>query len=350
MVSEIYRGATNSVFIAKSTSNSSSELVALKYAKTGRSSTGMENSGDLTHEAEVLMCMSGSKWVPKLKLLLQDELAVTLGMELCTGGDLMMHLERLGTMNVDNSRMIMYNLLVALGDMHARGFVHRDLKPDNIVFDHRGQLKLIDFGLTHRVEAETVDSVYGSIDYMAPEILTDTTGYSHVCDLWSAGIILYEMLFGGPPFSDEVRDRNKTIYRIINCHKYLQFPSDGGAIFDPELECAKDLIRSLLTGANKRPQSALGVIKSHPFFLKTLPSSPSRPSSYSPKPIKAFSASKVDREFQLLRSDKRRIILRMNTPTSSVCSAGNSDWTRTPSPVCDLPAADRRRVRFHRDA
>ncbi len=309
----------------------------------------MENSGDLTHEAEVLMCMSGSKWTPKLKLFVQDDVAVTLGMELCTGGDLMMHLERVGTMNLDDSRMIMYNLLLALEDLHTRGFVHRDLKPDNIVFDHRGHLKLIDFGLTHRIEGETVDSVFGTIDYMAPEILTDTVGYSHVCDIWSTGIILYEMLFGGPPFSDEARDRNKTIYRIIHSQKYLQFPSGIGN-FDPELESAKDLIRMLLTCANKRPQSALGIVKSHPFFLKTLPSSPSRLSGFSPRPIKALGCSSRDREFQLLRSDKRRVILRMNTPTSSVCSAGNSDWTRTPSPVCDLPAPERRRVRFHGDA
>jgi serine/threonine protein kinase len=347
VVSEIYKSKSNAVFIAKATKNSTTELIALKYTRRTLSKHGNPKSVDIEHEAEILLCMSGSLWVPRIRLLLQDNESVTLGMDLFTGGDLMVHLERHGTLPVDDCRVVMYNLLLALGDLHARGLVHRDIKPENVMFDDRGCLKLVDFGLTHRIEAETVDSEYGTIDYMAPEILTETDGYTQSCDLWSAGIILYEMLFGGPPFSDEARDRNKTIYRIVHSHKYLTFPD---APTESDSESGKDLIRLLLTPSRKRPQSALNVVKSHPFFLKTLPTSPSKMTTNSPIPLKRFSGPEIERGYQLLRADKRRIILRMNTPTSSAGSIENQEWSRTPSPVFDLPTLDRRRVRFHADA
>jgi len=350
VVSEIHRGSGTSVYVAKSTNNASTELLALKYCKRRNSESGIDISGDLIHEAEVLMCMSGSSWVPQIRLFTQDKEGVTVGMELFTGGDLMTHLERTGTITIEDSRIIIYNLLLALNEMHQRGFVHRDLKPENIAFDHRGNLKLVDFGLAHRIDAETVESEYGTIDYMAPEILTETAGYSHTCDLWSVGIILYEMLFGGPPFSDESRDRNKTIYRIIHFNKYLHFPEDAVSLSDPDQESVRDLIRLLLSSTSKRPQSAIGVVETHPFFSKILPSSPSRASSLISRPVKSFIGAEVERGFRLLRSDRRRIILRMNTPTSSCASGEYSDWTHTPSPVFNLPAPERRRVRFQTDA
>ena len=350
VVSELHRGSLTSLYVAKSTNNNSTELIALKYCKRNDPGIGIDVSGDLVHEAEVLMCMCGSKWIPRIRLFTQDDHGVTLGMELFTGGDLMTHLERSGTIIIEDARIIMYNLLVALNDVHKRGFVHRDLKPENIVFDNQGHLKLVDFGLAHRIDAETVDSEYGTIDYMAPEILTDTAGYSQSCDLWSAAIILYEMLYGGPPFSDEARDRNKTIYRIIHFNKYLHFPDDGTLEPKSEADQAKDLIRLLLSASSKRPRSAISIVRSHPFFSKTLPISPSKASSFSPKPVKSFVGAEVERRFQLLRSDKRRIVLRMNTPTSSSTNGEFSDWAHTPSPVFDLPAADRRRVRFHADS
>ncbi len=350
VVSEMYIGSTTSLYVAKSSSNSSTELLALKYCTRSDSGSGNDVSDDLVHEAEVLMCMCGSPWIPRIRLFSQDARGVTVGMDLFTGGDLMTHLERSGTIMVEECRIIMYNLLIALNDVHQRGFVHRDLKPENIVFDNKGNLKLVDFGLSHRIDAETVDSEYGTVDYMAPELLTETAGYSQSCDLWSAGIILYEMMFGGPPFSDELRDRNKTIYRIIHFNKYLRFPEEAGGVNDPEIEQAKDLIRALLSKANKRPVSAINVVRTHPFFLKTLPSSPSRAASFSPKPVKSFVTLDVDRGFRLLRSDKRRVVFRMNTPTSSPANGDFFDSTHTPSPVFELPASDRRRVRFHADA
>ena len=183
-----------------------------------------------------------------------------MGTDLLTGGDLMMLLENHPRLSPHEVRVIAAQLVEAVDSIHSLGFVHRDLKPENICFDRLGFLKIIDFKAAHRLGSESGAEGL-PVDYMAPEVITRTTGsYDQAVDIWSFGIIVYEMLFGGPPFSDELRDRNKAIYRIINSEKYLWFPPE----VDEDVSSACDLIRAILRPV--RTRITISEIKSHKFF------------------------------------------------------------------------------------
>jgi serine/threonine protein kinase len=320
IISDIHKSSSNTIYIAKVMVGTGIELIALKICESPTSGKNSDASKLLTNEASILMCMSGSPWVPRIRMFVDDSSSISVGMDLLTGGDLMSHLESVGTLDLPSCQVITYNLLLAVDDIHSRGYVHRDLKPDNIMFDNCGNLKIIDFGLSHREREETVDSAHGSIDYMAPEILTETDGYTRACDYWSVGVILYEMLFGGPPFSDESRDRNKTIYRIIHSNKYLRFP-------DSPHDSAIDLIRLLIQPVSKRPKS-ISAINSHPFF----------------KGIDTPQTVHLRTGFNFAKH------MLYKTGKSPTTSCGSSPLSRTPSPVFTLPDRGQRRVRFHIDS
>ena len=240
-IGEIYRGSHHSILLARLTSKQKPELIALKYG-------GKDIIGKcLTNEAAILQGLGGIEAVPKVKLFIQDSESVFLGVETVPGGDLMRHLLTKERLDINTCRVIIAQLLKALKQIGARGYIHRDLRPENIVFDKEGYLKVIDFGLAHR-EGEVADSSLGSVDYMAPEILMNPEPYSSSIDLWSVGVILYEMLYGGPPFSDEKRERNQTIFRIIHSEKYLWFPPQS----DTEYRSAESFIRRLLCPKSDR--------------------------------------------------------------------------------------------------
>ena len=96
----------------------------------------------------------------------------------------------------DEARIILSEVVVALQHMHAHGFVHRDVKVENIMLDQWGHVKLVDFGLAHKIEGEEVPmSPMGSLIYMAPELLRDRVGGRHT-DWWAVGILAYEITTG----------------------------------------------------------------------------------------------------------------------------------------------------------
>ena len=153
-------------------------------------------------------------------------------MQWVAGGDLLRLLIERDIFSEEDTRFYIAELVLALEDMHRMNFVHRDIKPDNILIDKDGHLKLTDFGLSkeleytekqpHKMKKQGAKvghahpkpvltklksrkrqfSKVGTPDYIAPEVLTDTT-YDHRVDIWSVGVIMFECLFGYPPFSDE---------------------------------------------------------------------------------------------------------------------------------------------------
>ena len=90
-----------------------------------------------------------------------------------------------------------------LSFIHSKGVVHRDIKLENILLDHHGNLKIADFGVSKLVSPEVMYDACGTPAYIAPEMLTGR-GYKGVTvDIWSAGIVLYTMLFGNVPFKGQ---------------------------------------------------------------------------------------------------------------------------------------------------
>lgn len=124
-------------------------------------------------------------------------------MDYYSGGELFDHIvRRREGFTEDQAAAIMKDLLDFLMYSHGLGLIHADIKPENIVYSKEGEsgvLKIIDFGLSVFCSSnETHKNVFGTIGYCSPEMANDVTGQK--TDIWSAGILLYFMLSGKPPF------------------------------------------------------------------------------------------------------------------------------------------------------
>lgn len=100
-------------------------------------------------------------------------------------------------------RKIAQQLVKSLNYLHSNRIIHRDLKPQNILFGSNGIIKICDFGFARSMSRNTMVlySIKGTPLYMAPELINDNSnGYNHAVDLWSLGVILYELFVGQPPF------------------------------------------------------------------------------------------------------------------------------------------------------
>lgn len=91
-------------------------------------------------------------------------------------------------------------IIKALGHLHDKGYIYRDLKPENILIQNNGYIKLTDFGLCKRLEPDDLAKTFcGTPEYLAPEVILER-GCNRPADWWSLGILVYEMIFGIPPF------------------------------------------------------------------------------------------------------------------------------------------------------
>eukprot|EP00047_Mylnosiga_fluctuans_P021906 m.110679 g.110679 ORF g.110679 m.110679 type:complete len:1416 (-) comp9070_c1_seq1:3005-7252(-) len=164
------------------------------------------------------------------------------------------------------ARFYIAEAVLAIHTLHALGFVHRDIKPDNMLLTRDGHLRLGDFGSCTRVDADgKVHSrvAVGTPDYISPEILLSMEGkgaYGQEVDWWSLGVCMYEMLIGEPPFYAETL--LATYAKIMDHARKLEFPSD--VELSPE---AVDLIRKLLCAPDQRlGRRGIADVKQHPFF------------------------------------------------------------------------------------
>jgi serine/threonine protein kinase len=163
----------------------------------------------------------------------QDTTSLYMLLEYVIGGELFSHLRKAGRFSNDTTRFFGAQIVLALEYLHSLDIVYRDLKPENLLLDHNGYLKITDFGFAKKVEDRTW-TVCGTPEYLAPEII-QSKGHGKAVDWWALGVLLYEMLAGYPPFYDE---NPFGIYQKILAGK-VDYPKH----FDPY---AKDLIKKLL--------------------------------------------------------------------------------------------------------
>ncbi|KAA3456226.1 calcium-dependent protein kinase 34 [Gossypium australe] len=203
-------------------------------------------------EIEIMTKLSGHPNVVDLKAVYEDEDSVHLVMELCAGGELFHRLEKYGRFSESEARVLFKQLMQVVKYCHDNGIVHRDLKPENILLATKSSsspIKLADFGLaTYIKQGENLHGTVGSPFYIAPEVLTG--GYDEAADVWSAGVILYILLSGMPPFGGKTKSK---IFDAVRAAE-LRFPIDP---WDHISLSARDLVTGMLcVDPSKRLTSA----------------------------------------------------------------------------------------------
>lgn len=184
-------------------------------------------------EASLLQEIEHPFIINLLKGFMDDDRLYLL-MEYVVGGELFSHLRKAGKFPNDVSKFYSAEVILAFEYLHTRDIIYRDLKPENLLLDGEGHIKITDFGFAKRVTDRTF-TLCGTPEYIAPEII-QSKGHDKAVDWWALGILLFEMLVGYPPFYDESPYK---IYEKI-LEGTIQFPN----WVDPK---AKELIRGLLS-------------------------------------------------------------------------------------------------------
>ena len=161
--------------------------------------------------------------------LIKDSNFIYFIMEFIEGEDLFDVITKVLTFTPDNTRFLVSQILLMMEHMHGSRIIYRDLKPENLMMNLNGYLTLVDMGTAKRLKIERrfrTNTVIGTPHYMAPEIVTGK-GYSFPVDLWSLGVITYELLCGKLPFGENADDpfsvyeeiRNSSVKYPRNCPK-----------------------------------------------------------------------------------------------------------------------------------
>lgn len=146
-----------------------------------------------------------------------------MALDYCPGKDMALHLANHGLFSREMAKFYISEVILALEYLHSQDIIYRDMKPENLLIDQDGHVKLADFGLSKAgvTGDRSTMSFCGSPVYLCPELLKNK-GYSKMSDIYGIGLVLYEMLTGNPPFySDEVQ----VMYRLIMSGK-VYFPKD----------------------------------------------------------------------------------------------------------------------------
>jgi calcium-dependent protein kinase len=194
--------------------------------------------------------------IVKLFEIYEDQIFIYLVMEECKGGELFDILARRAkTRSFYNEReaaKIFKQIMSAIFYLHNQGVCHRDLKPENILFfDNKDDyyVKLIDFGLSKLFSTKNnhMNSIVGTIYYMSPEIISGT--YNEKCDVWSAGVILYILLCGKPPFFG--KSASEITQKILEINY-----SFGSADWKSVSAESRDLLQKIFVHSDKRLSSS----------------------------------------------------------------------------------------------
>ncbi|GAB2277795.1 Calcium-dependent protein kinase 33 [Dionaea muscipula] len=215
---------------------------------------------DMRREIQIMQHLSGQPNIVEFKGAYEDKNSVNLVMELCAGGELFDRIIAKGLYSEKAAAAMLRQIVNVVHVCHFMGVIHRDLKPENFLLSSKDEdslLKATDFGLSVFIEEGKVyRDIVGSAYYVAPEVLRRR--YGKEIDIWSAGVMLYILLSGVPPFWDETE---KGIFDAI-LKGHIDFESKPWPSISSS---AKDLVRRMLTQDPKKRITAAQVLE-HPWL------------------------------------------------------------------------------------
>ncbi|KAL0012349.1 hypothetical protein SO802_007457 [Lithocarpus litseifolius] len=254
---ELGRGQFGITYLC--TENSTGRTYACKSILK-RKLVSKSDRDDMKREVQIMQHMSGQANIVEFRGAYEDRYSVHLVMELCAGGELFDRIIAQGQYSEKAASGICRAIVNVVNVCHFMGVMHRDLKPENFLLstkDEGAMLKATDFGLSVFIEEGKVyHDIVGSAYYVAPEVLQ--RNYGKEIDIWSAGVILYILLSGVPPFWAE---NEKGIFDAV-LRGELDFQSEPWPLIS---ESAKDLIRKMLTKDPKKRITAAEVLE-HPWI------------------------------------------------------------------------------------
>ncbi|XP_031660791.1 cGMP-dependent protein kinase 1 isoform X6 [Oncorhynchus kisutch] len=169
-----------------------------------------------------IMQEAHSDFIVRLYRTFKDAKYLYMLMEACLGGELWTILRDRGSFEDPTARFYTACVVEAFAYLHSKGIIYRDLKPENLILDHRGYAKLVDFGFAKKIGfGKKTWTFCGTPEYVAPEIILNK-GHDISADYWSLGILMYELLTGSPPFSGP--DPMKTYNIILRGIDMIEFP------------------------------------------------------------------------------------------------------------------------------
>uniref|UniRef100_A0A803NDV1 non-specific serine/threonine protein kinase n=1 Tax=Chenopodium quinoa TaxID=63459 RepID=A0A803NDV1_CHEQI len=268
----------------------SRELLACKSISKRKLRTAVDID-DVRREVAIMKHLPKSSSIVTLKEACEDDNAVHLVMELCEGGELFDRIVARGHYTERAAAAVTRTIVEVVQLCHKHGVIHRDLKPENFLFANKKEnspLKAIDFGLSIFFQpGERFSEIVGSPYYMAPEVLK--RNYGPEIDIWSAGVILYILLCGVPPFwAESEQGVAQAILRGAIDFKRDPWPNIS--------ECAKSLVRQMLEPDPKKRLTAKQSI--HGYKM------PKRLRMY---PLEMFVKSRLE-QFAMMNRFKRKAL------------------------------------------
>lgn len=209
------------VLVQKNTGDDVGTLFAMKILK--KDYLKKRRQVERTQTERKVLSVVNHPFIMKMHYAFQSEDKLFFVLDYCAGGELFFHLSRFRRFPERVARFYTAELLLAIGHLHKRHIIYRDLKPENVLIDADGHVKLGDFGLAKTGichPCEGAMSMCGTPEYMAPEVLLQT-GHGFCVDYWGIGMLVYEMMTGLPPWY--TTDRAKLFRRLKSAP--LEIPS-----------------------------------------------------------------------------------------------------------------------------
>ena len=369
ILKKISSGAYGKVYLARK--RRTKDLYAVKIQK--KSDMLRKNMVENVIAERRILSSASNPYIVRLYYAFQNERYLYLVMQYCCGGDVATLLRNLGAFELDMTRVYAAETVLSLVSLHKMAYVHRDLKPDNMLINEKGHIVLTDFGLstigvldrtdkqrqlqqalstttpssssTSSYSSSSISAsastapkprVLGTPDYLAPEILLGTGQGGPEVDWWALGVIVYEFLTGVPPFNGETP---QAIFdRILR--RDIVWPDDIDA-------AARDFIDKLLVidPAKRLGHNGPSEIMSHPFFnginWDTVYQE-SREDIFVPHPDNAEDTSYFDDHGEMIASQHDLGSNSQSSPNSESCSPEHATSKTFDDPAgndkkCDTP-------------